>query len=176
MKRISLSLAVAAVVAGIATPAAAEVVVQTFASGTPARAADVNQNFTNVKNAVELAERRLAALQERVQDLEASLEKLMTLSDAMSIQPINGVQTVTLSGVNFQVINGRGLTESINGAGNIIIGYDEANRLTDQSYCSHRSQRGGHVVRRWNGLHRGRWRIRPGPQVWLAQSDRGLAE
>ena len=54
----------------------------------------------------------------------------------MTIQPINGVQTVTLSGVNFQVINGRGLTESINGAGNIIIGYDEANRLTDQSYCS----------------------------------------
>ncbi len=60
----------------------------------------------------------------------------MALSDVMTIESLNGVQTVTLSGVNFQVINGRGLTESVNGAGNIIIGYDEANRLTDQSYCS----------------------------------------
>ena len=136
MKRISLTLAVAAVVAGIAMPVAAEVEVQTFAAGTPARAADVNQNFTNVKTAVELAERRLAALQERIQDIEASLEKLLALSDVMSIQPLNGVPTVTLSGVNFQVINGAGLTESVNGAGNIIVGYDEANRLTDQSYCS----------------------------------------
>ena len=136
MKRISLSLAIAAIVAGSATPVVAEVVVHTFEPGTPARAADVNQNFTNVKKAVELAERRLATLQERVEDLEASLEKLMALSDVMTIQSLNGVQTVTLSGVNFQVINGRGLTESVNGAGNIIIGYDEANRLTDQSYCS----------------------------------------
>ena len=82
------------------------------------------------------AARRLAALQERWHDLAASLEKLMPQSDASSMQPINGVHTVTPSGVNFQVFNGRGLTESINGAGNIIIGYDEANRLTDQSYCS----------------------------------------
>jgi hypothetical protein len=136
MKRISLSLIVGSIIAGNAMPVAADVELQTFAAGTPARAADVNQNFTNVKTAVELAERRLATLQERIEDLEASLEKLMALSDVMSVQALNGVQTVTLSGVNFQVINGRGLTESVNGAGNIIIGYDEANRLTDQSYCS----------------------------------------
>lgn len=136
MKRISLSLAIAAVLAAASMPAAAEVELQTFAAGTPARAADVNQNFANVKTAVELAERRLASLQERVEDLEASLGKLMALSDVMSIQSLNGVQTVTLSGVNFQVINGLGFTESVNGAGNIIVGYDEANRLTDQSYCS----------------------------------------
>jgi hypothetical protein len=146
MKKIPLRLVVAALIAGTAMPVAAEVEIQAFEAGTPARAADVNRNFTNVKTAVELAERRLAALQERVEDLEASLEKLMALSDAMTIQSLNGVQTVTLSGINLQVINGLGLTESVNGAGNIIVGYNEPNRLTDQSYCSRDRNQAGALL------------------------------
>ena len=131
-----LAAAVAAIISGLATPAWAEVEVQTFTAGTPARAADVNQNFANVKRVVELSERRIAALQERIDDLEASLSTVIALNDVLRIEAINGVRTVQLSGVNFQVVNGMNFTDGINGAGNIIIGYNEENRLTDQFYCS----------------------------------------
>lgn len=137
MSRNRLAAAIAMVLSGIATPGWAEVEVQTFAAGTPARAADVNQNFANVKRVVDLSERRIAALQERIDDLEVSLANVLALNQMMRIETApSGVRTVQLSGVNFQVVNGLNFTDGINGAGNIIIGYDEGNTLTDQFYCS----------------------------------------
>ncbi len=131
----AIALVVTGTFAGMAAPAAA-VEVQPFTAGTPARAADVNQNFSNVKSAIELGERRIAALQERIDDLEVALTNVLALNEVLRVEAINGVRTVRLSGVNLQLINGLGLTESTNGAGNIIIGYDETNRLTDRLYCS----------------------------------------
>lgn len=58
------------------------------------------------------------------------------LNDVLRIDAVNGVRTVQLSGVNLQVVNGLNFTDGINGAGNVIIGYNEENRLTDQFYCS----------------------------------------
>lgn len=46
---------------------------------------------------------------------------LVKLSDGQG----NHVPTVRVSGVNFQLVNGLGLTESENGAGNLIVGYHE---------------------------------------------------
>jgi hypothetical protein len=48
---------------------------------------------------------------------------------------VGGKPTVQFSGVNVQVVNGEGKTESVNGAGNLVIGYDEnASRTQNGSH------------------------------------------
>jgi hypothetical protein len=39
---------------------------------------------------------------------------------------VGGKPTIQISGANLQIVNGEGVTASTNGAGNLIIGYDEA--------------------------------------------------
>jgi hypothetical protein len=114
----------------------AEVQLHTFQAGERARAADVNGNFNNLKVAVEAAERRNAELTSRIRDLEAAIATVRQLNGALSIENLNGVRTVRLSGVNLQVVNGLNRTDTVNGAGNIIVGYDEANTFTTAPICS----------------------------------------
>lgn len=125
-----------ALVLAYAAPARAEVVLHTFQPGERARASDVNGNFNSLKVAVEAAERRNVELQNRIRDLEAALSNVRALNNVMTVETINGERTVRLTGVNLQVVNGLNRTESINGAGNIIIGYDEPNSFTTKPICS----------------------------------------
>jgi hypothetical protein len=46
---------------------------------------------------------------------------------------IAGKPTIQLSGVNLQLVNGEGKTESVNGAGNLVIGYNENPLAREQS-------------------------------------------
>jgi hypothetical protein len=41
---------------------------------------------------------------------------------------VGGKSTIQFSGVNIQVVNGEGSTDTINGEGNLVIGYDESRR------------------------------------------------
>jgi hypothetical protein len=52
---------------------------------------------------------------------------------------VGGKPTIQISGVNVQVVNGTGKTETINGEGNLVIGYDEHN-----GYFGSRQQTGSH--------------------------------
>ena len=45
--------------------------------------------------------------------------------------------TVRLAGVNFQIVNGLGGTESVNGVGNLIVGYNELGGSGDERTGSH---------------------------------------
>jgi len=122
-----------------------------FTSGSPAVAADVNANFTAVKSAVNDNENRIAALEAAVTVLQATINAQATTistqaaaittlqgdlatvnaSNVMAMNPYVVVSSdargplVQLSGANVQVINGLGSTGTINGLGNLIIGYDE---------------------------------------------------
>jgi hypothetical protein len=49
---------------------------------------------------------------------------------------VAGKPTIQLSGVNLQVVDGEGKTESVNGEGNLVIGYDE-NPLGREQTGSH---------------------------------------
>jgi hypothetical protein len=49
---------------------------------------------------------------------------------------VGGKPTIQFSGVNLQILNGQGKTESVNGAGNLVIGYDE-NPLGGEQTGSH---------------------------------------
>jgi hypothetical protein len=43
---------------------------------------------------------------------------------------VGGKPTIQFSGVNVQIVNGEGKTESLNGEGNLVIGYDESTGRT----------------------------------------------
>ncbi len=130
MTRKILSAAALAALLAISHSAHAQVALHEFKAGDRARAEDVNRNFRNLKGAVEAALQENAALRRQVQDLEAALTTLLTLNEALSIELVNGVPTVRLTGVNLQVVNGTNNTETVNGSGNLIIGYDEPNTST----------------------------------------------
>ncbi len=51
--------------------------------------------------------------------------------DAYLTVSTKGVANATLSGINLQIVNGLGTTDTINGLGNLIVGYDEVNTWLD---------------------------------------------
>jgi len=126
MTRNVSSVAVAALLA-LSQSAYADIALKEFRAGERARAADVNGNFTSLKVAVESAQRENAELRGQIKDLQAALATVIALKDTLTVESVNGVRTVRFSGVNLQVVNGSNDTETVNGAGNLIIGYDEAN-------------------------------------------------
>ncbi len=64
----------------------------------------------------------LAAAEARIAALETKTQDMTRLIDPYTLQP-----TIRLSGINLQVVNGSGDTESaVNGVGNLIVGYNES--------------------------------------------------
>jgi hypothetical protein len=57
---------------------------------------------------------------EQVEELKALLPHIRWITSG-----VGGKPTVQFSGVNVQIVNGEGKTASVNGAGNLVIGYDE---------------------------------------------------
>lgn len=104
-----------------------------FTAGTPARAADVNANFTAVKTAVDDNQAQITALETANTTLEtanaaleARIAALETKLASVSNTTENGQPTVLFRGVNVRIDNGLGATATANGTGNLIVGYNEA--------------------------------------------------
>lgn len=74
--------------------------------------------------------KRIAKLENEVARLESKLNELTTspigrLNQHLAFIDTGNCVTVQLSGVNLQIVNGEGSTESKNCKGNLIIGYNE---------------------------------------------------
>jgi hypothetical protein len=148
----------------------------TFQAGSPAVAAQVNDNFSIVAQSVDDNDSRIAALEAAIVSLQvtalAQAETIVSLQLTISDQDstiagqaasivnqasilatversnvlaLDAYLTVNsdsrgplvqLAGVNLQIINGQGATDTTNGLGNIIVGYDEESTLTRALYCS----------------------------------------
>ena len=126
----------------------------TFTSGTPAVAAEVNGNFNAVKTAVDDNDSRVGTNAIDIANLTATVNALLTRITALetdntalqnlisNVAPYmtggtdaQGQPTVFFSGVNVHVNNGEGGTATVDGTGNLIVGYDE--RLSaNVSFCS----------------------------------------
>jgi hypothetical protein len=107
-----------------------------FTANTPAKAGEVNGNFTAVKTAVDDNDARIGALITRVAALEAQLTNVTALNAYLSLQTVNGHPTVRVTAANFQVVNGKGNTDSVDGLGNLIVGYDELRPEGPADSCS----------------------------------------
>lgn len=135
----------------LATPALAGPVAELtqFAPNTPARAAEVNANFTAVKTAVDDNASRIAALEATIVELQGIIDDLTTeiddrqsaidfandLRDVTHVHTRRGQPSVSFSGVNVYVDNGSGASAVAdggitNGVGNLIIGYNEVGAST----------------------------------------------
>lgn len=99
-----------------------------FTVGTAAVATEVNGNFSAVKSAVDDNHACVAALEARVAALEALLS-------SVPVEKVSGNPTVRFTGVNVHVVNGLNSTDTINGVGNLIVGYDEV-RSSGNPVCS----------------------------------------
>lgn len=72
---------------------------------------------------------------------------MRALNAVLTVEQVNGIRTVRLTGVNLQVVNGANATETINGAGNVIIGYDEPTTITAPRVCSKATNSAGFALR-----------------------------
>ncbi len=100
-----------------------------FQAGETAVAEEVNANFQALETALNDALQRIDELESS--DVAALEEHVEVIAD-----PNNPNEyTVLFSGVNVQIVNGHGDTESINGLGNLIVGYNEE-RTLGSSVCS----------------------------------------
>ncbi len=116
----------------------------TFVSGTPALAAEVNDNFNQIVLAVDDNHQRIAQLEQQVEDLlaantalQAALGDLLLLAEYLNVDTsAPAVPVVRLSGVNLQLVNGSGQTNSANGTGNLLIGYDAPRAEGSHQDCS----------------------------------------
>jgi len=80
-------------------------------------------------SARESMQARLEALRKEVDTANAGVRavqanSILDLNGYISLDISSGYPTVLLNGVNLQVVNGTGATQSINGLGNLILGYN----------------------------------------------------
>lgn len=118
-----------------------------FQANTPAVAVEVNANFGAVETAVDDNHSRIAALEAALAAQQATIANLqsalaavqgnsvLTLDGKLGLGTENGYATARFTGVNVQIVNGLGGTGTINGLGNLTIGYNE--QLAGQlEFCS----------------------------------------
>jgi hypothetical protein len=72
----------------------------------------------------EVDESRLEAIEDRLDALEAENAALQSLLADVTRGDVDGTDTLTFSGVNLQIVNGEGETDTVNGLGNLIVGYN----------------------------------------------------
>lgn len=105
----------------------------------------------------------LSALYAKVAELEERLE-IMEENTVLGLdgyvqldRSVPGRPTAMFAGLNVQIVNGRGQTESINGLGNLIVGYDEPRvggvlMCSDGRYSTQSSCVGNGEV--WSTIHK----------------------
>lgn len=120
----------------------------TFTAGRTAVANDVNINFSTAKTAIDDNNSRIAVMETALATLQATVNAQAALitvlqnSNVMALAPYITVSSdtrgplVRFDGVNLQVVNGLDQTDSLNGLGNLIVGYDESFAGAGNFRCS----------------------------------------
>jgi len=149
----------------------------TFSANTPAVAAQVNANFGAVATAVNDNAADIAALQQALTALQgivnaqhdeivllqsqmaavqgSSVMALAANLDMIDVQDPNDPNvyypTAQFHGINVRIVNGLGITDTINGLGNLTVGYNELDLVNAVPFCSNGAFNASQVICEGNG-------------------------
>ncbi len=93
----------------------------------------LRQEVNALRSALATALDQISALETQLADLRSN--SVLALDGKMFLD--SSTLTAVFSGVNVQVVNGAGQTESLNGLGNLIVGYNEQNPDNGDKTGSH---------------------------------------
>jgi FtsZ-binding cell division protein ZapB len=82
--------------------------------------ATLTQTVDALQAKIETLETANATLTQTVGELQNKLSRV-----SYDATGLNGRPTLTLAGANLQIVNGQGTTDTVNGLGNLFVGYDE---------------------------------------------------
>ncbi len=100
---------------------------------------DTCVNSSDIKNGAITEDKLAQSLLDRIEALEATVNTQQALLDYFSLTSISdpnntaGYDTIRISGANLQIVNGLESTNTLNGTGNLIVGY---NTGVARSSCS----------------------------------------
>lgn len=83
---------------------------------------DLQSSLSDAQTTIASLQSELALSQEQIAALQSN--SVLELDGMLTLDTSSGYATAVLSGANLQVVNGEGVTESINGLGNIFVGYN----------------------------------------------------
>ena len=86
----------------------------------------VEERLDRLQRQVNAQQSEIAAVRSQNNVLRAQVSNLIAINPHVSMVQLHGRPTVRFNGVNVQVVNGTGNTETSNGTGNLIVGYDRA--------------------------------------------------
>ena len=141
---ITLSLALAAIATWAGVPPSFTIPFS-FTAHSPAKASEVNANFTTLENQIQYLNLQLVAQQTTINNLHAQLSTVQSntvlqLDGKLGLgdDPATGQPTARFTSVNVQIVNGTDTTDGgPNGLGNLIIGYNEADPAFQNPFCSY---------------------------------------
>ena len=84
----------------------------------------VEERLDRMQRQINAQQSEISAVRSQNSVLRAQLSNLIALNQHVSMVQLHGRPTVRFNGVNVQVVNGTGNTETSNGTGNLIVGYD----------------------------------------------------
>ncbi len=98
-----------------------------FNPNTAAKSGEVNANFKHLLDEIAALRNNNAALQARLAEVEGKLS---------AVSYDNNQKKLLIEGVNVQIVNGAGTTDSTNSTGNLIIGYNKDVDSVWNNICS----------------------------------------
>lgn len=115
-------------------------VLENGAATSTTQISELENQVTTLQNLVQDLQAQVADLETQIANLP-SAETLQFIDDLRAVVALQndaqGNPTVRFSGVNVHVNNGLGSTNTVNGLGNLIVGYDEARTSGNDKTGSH---------------------------------------
>jgi hypothetical protein len=98
----------------------------TFQPNTPAKAEEVNGDLAALKAAIDAQQQTIASLQSQLAAVKNNTVLQLDGKLGLGTDAATGQPTARFTAVNVQIVNGTDSTETANGLGNLIIGYNES--------------------------------------------------
>lgn len=94
---------------------------------------DLEMRLRGMERKIRALESEASVMRSENQRLRTDVSNLVSINQYVSLMNLHGRPTIRLSAVNLQLVNGTGSTDTANGTGNLLIGY---NRLREHGIPS----------------------------------------